>query len=354
MATSGMLIFSKIWQYFYCEEAKTTQSQLTEDFGCFPPTPLSCSERATWFTVLKVRPVGLIYLYFLFYVDLFKMNDRTQVDPEIWEISVSMKEVWVEFIGSLAAIRRACSPGVSVLLTLILIPMLFLLSPLLLILVIWMFFRLIVLPGAKYVSRGSAFVLPASSSSRKLVIKLNHVKPDEMRAIICHEHIHILQADEVIFFDARRPRGDVYLHPGVAGDSLILYYLDQKELEARLHEIVISSYRAFRRVPVTVAEFLAMLMACEKIGALVVEAIGSGAGDGLEVESSFAVRSSRICWEFGLVIQCGKDLKAKYELISEVLPVMYGNLLRYYGDLDASEDFLGSVARPNLYDRLYG
>ena len=39
--------------------------------------------------------------------------------------------------------------------------------------------------------------------------------------------------------------------------------------------------------------------------------------------------------------------------ITEVLTVMYGNLLRYYGDETASSAFLFDIARPNLYDVLY-
>ncbi len=39
--------------------------------------------------------------------------------------------------------------------------------------------------------------------------------------------------------------------------------------------------------------------------------------------------------------------------ITEVMPVMYGNLLKYYGDDVMSSKFLAQIARPNLYDELY-
>ena len=39
--------------------------------------------------------------------------------------------------------------------------------------------------------------------------------------------------------------------------------------------------------------------------------------------------------------------------ITEVLPVMYGNLLRYYGDDVVSSKFLSQISRPNFYDELY-
>jgi len=42
-----------------------------------------------------------------------------------------------------------------------------------------------------------------------------------------------------------------------------------------------------------------------------------------------------------------------YRFISEVLAVMYGNLLKYYGDSISSEAFLHLIERPNLYDELY-
>ncbi|MNR36493.1 hypothetical protein D3C85_1544150 [compost metagenome] len=50
------------------------------------------------------------------------------------------------------------------------------------------------------------------------------------------------------------------------------------------------------------------------------------------------------------------DIKTKeleYRFITEVLSVMYGNLLKYYGDRIASSRYLEGIARPNLYDDLY-
>lgn len=48
------------------------------------------------------------------------------------------------------------------------------------------------------------------------------------------------------------------------------------------------------------------------------------------------------------------DSSCEYRFITEVLAVMYGNLLRYYGDRTASQIYLDSIRRPNLYDVLYG
>jgi len=48
-----------------------------------------------------------------------------------------------------------------------------------------------------------------------------------------------------------------------------------------------------------------------------------------------------------------KDPDATKRFVCEVLPVMYGNLLRYYGDAHGSACFLTQIPRPNLYDQLY-
>lgn len=46
-----------------------------------------------------------------------------------------------------------------------------------------------------------------------------------------------------------------------------------------------------------------------------------------------------------------KTHKLETRFLTEVLPVMYGNLLTYYG-LDASTYF-AEIPRPNFYDELY-
>lgn len=42
-----------------------------------------------------------------------------------------------------------------------------------------------------------------------------------------------------------------------------------------------------------------------------------------------------------------------FRFVTEVLPVMYANLIRYYGDNLLSEKVMSQVRRPNLYDELY-
>ena len=49
-----------------------------------------------------------------------------------------------------------------------------------------------------------------------------------------------------------------------------------------------------------------------------------------------------------------KTNELAFRYITEVLSVMYGNLLKYYGDDAAGCSYLKDIARPNFYDELYG
>jgi len=104
----------------------------------------------------------------------------------------------------------------------------------------------------------------------------------------------------------------------------------------------------------TVSAFLGMLAASQTLGEFV----------------CLMLRRSRVDFDLGiapyperegmwaeqlellLVYVQTPDLGSRF--ITEVLTVMYGNLLRYYGDEVASLSLLKDIVRPNLYDELYG
>ena len=47
------------------------------------------------------------------------------------------------------------------------------------------------------------------------------------------------------------------------------------------------------------------------------------------------------------------EFVVKERFSKEVLPTMYANLLRYYGDKAASDNMLESIPSTDMYDHLY-
>ena len=134
--------------------------------------------------------------------------------------------------------------------------------------------------------------------------------------------------------------------------KLLLYVLEKREMEARLHEIVLSFYRLHQRLPVTVTQFLGLLASSRIFGEVVrinLEAMEVpfdntyGEYDGRIDMAAIEIEAAHFAMRY--------ETQGRY--IVEVLPVMYGNLLKYYGDHDASQALLAGISRPNLYDELY-
>ena len=136
---------------------------------------------------------------------------------------------------------------------------------------------------------------------------------------------------------------------------LVLYYLDKKEVEARLHEVVLSYYRDEKELPVNKEGFIKLLLSIEDINKITQKYLGF---TDIHVElgsREIEVRATDMSKGFQFALLCaGNDKETASKYITEVLPVMYGNLLLYYGDSVMSQQFMREIERPNLYDRIYG
>lgn len=176
--------------------------------------------------------------------------------------------------------------------------------------------------------------------------------------MISHEHIHLLQHKEEHLATHSRNVSwlDDQLFTEMARANEILphlkYILQKNEVEARLHELVVSFYLTHMNLPLNVASFLALLVASKQLGWFVSEILISANVNFGDAFAEFVERDKMQARDLEMVLLSMPDELA-LRFITEVMPVMYGNLIRYYGDHVASSAFLAQISRPNFYDELY-
>ena len=81
-----MKLLARIVRPFYSVEHKTSQQQLLDDFGEFPPTPLSCESLKGEFEIVRIYRIGEIYQKFVFNTKLLKTmmkSDDSEMSAEI-------------------------------------------------------------------------------------------------------------------------------------------------------------------------------------------------------------------------------------------------------------------------------
>jgi hypothetical protein len=187
----------------------------------------------------------------------------------------------------------------------------------------------------------------------QIVVKARGHLNESEAPTVSHEHIHLLQYrnPESHCRHVRSPQ-ELLTEKGWA-NAFLLYVLEKIEVEARLHESVLSFYRTYHYLPTTVSGFLGLLASGERIGLLFIRILESGDVTFQRGQGTYPERDERPVEHLGWVLIAVKTPELQRRFITEVLPVMYGNLLKYYGDDVASRSFLRDIDRPNFYDDLY-
>ncbi|MDQ5942516.1 MAG: hypothetical protein QG572_1332 [Pseudomonadota bacterium] len=186
------------------------------------------------------------------------------------------------------------------------------------------------------------------------VVRIDRINaPEKLAAIVSHEHIHFLQGLHGKIFiktnDIAFLIKEKYL-----SDRVLKYFMEHHETEARLHEVVVSYYRKNRVLPLNLSDFKNLLFECKNFGCYF-ESAFLNISDDIPCRDSnlFESRAEFIADDICSIVFAIKSDLLVYRYGVEVLSVMYGNLLLYYGDADASEIFLMGIPRPNMYDLLY-
>lgn len=346
----------------YKKTPSSSAAQFEKDFGSYPPKPLNASNQETKFNTLCVTRLGKT-IYSLRAIARLATSDPSNIDkplrddPSTKLLSSSVKDTKIKIknftheLSNLSTLKRS-----------FVILILTILSPAML-----MFFMI-------YTSRIVASTLIATFKEKKaygsfLPILNNDLEiivfagldgGDKEDAVKSHEHIHLAQhvsrlksgcKDKI---DLRSPCE--ILNEKYVGNEFVYYLFKADEIEARLHEIVLSYYRRHGELPLTLDGFIGILAASKNLSSIV-ESILSDRPELLELKNLdrafYSTRDEQSEKELAYTIIAIKTNELREKFILEVLPVMYGNLLCYYGDQRAGMNFLAETDRPNLYDLLW-
>lgn len=197
---------------------------------------------------------------------------------------------------------------------------------------------------------------PLRKDELDIVIKSGRHKKtgQEDAPTISHEHLHLLQSrnPKEHLRNARFP--ERLLTERGCAEAYLLYLLQKDELEARLHEIVLSFYRSYRYLPTSVSGFLAMIAATPVFADYMQYLFG---GTEFLIENQvekFPIREIKYAEELSMVFAFMKSHELERRFWMEVMTVLYGNLLRCYGDGRASSEFLAEIQCADMYNEQYG
>lgn len=318
----------------YRRQTRTSEDQLREDFGVFPPAPLQCRSPEFRFVIVHARGPGKLINHWRRGAELMQAfeADRSTVTPGLLDTLITL--TGVEKIGQ----PRESTP-------------LRYRAPRL---VVRLFLAICLFKAERTRKSGLGYFLPITSHDRQVTLLAGARRNAELaNAVIAHEHLHFLQHQVAM----NRSKGvaslPLILAEQHAKNAFVLYLLEPMEVEARLHELILSFYRARQSLPQTVDEFLCLLADWEEFGQYLTVMTGSAGLAMRGTGSVFSLRSKDLGEQLGMVMGFFKNAETTKQFVAEVLPVMYGNLLGYYGDAPASTRFLAQIARPNLYDALY-
>lgn len=329
-------LLSNVVRSLYSVENRSSQEQLRNDFGEYPPAPLLCGNLKSQFNVVRTRGVGDAWHDLLTNLRLLRLD-------EFESESLSADLVALVGAGTVRSLRegqrvlgRAARPFGTLLLGIV-------------------FLKRVTKEALRGPSRPGVLgcYLPVFKDEGRIVIKTGHLKGASEAHVVTHEHVHVLQHRDGQLLGEQVRSPETLLLDDDFRNPFTLYLLGKSEVEARLHECVLSFYRTHQRLPTTLTGLLGLLAACNELSGVVTY--------GLEIRSmqidhelaTYPARSASPVEQLAHVLLSIRTRELLSRYITEVLPVMYGNLLRYYGDDDASIAFLEGVERPNLYDSLY-
>ena len=341
-------------------------AQLREDFTLYPPVPLNAEGVSHEFDVCVVSPHFFGIKALLSTLRLANKEDRSVppgAPPELLRI---IKEV----DQSVSDCRRSFE-GLSVAKKALFIVLIVLLSPLIIVLIAFMVLKTIV-KARKTLRNVQAFMNPADARSGKrsqIVVSSSLVReaPDSLYPIVSHEHIHLLQLLSRSREGAKRAssspsvhkRGLLLSEKAVTEVFISEYLFNEKEVEARLHELVLCYYRTHGSLPVTVSSMAEMVLQNLDVSLPWIYDSDLGESKGKVLRKKLkrygcSTRSKEIDRHFYLMSSAIKDLRTANRYLYEILPILYCRLLRYYGGVKESEELLSQIPRPNFYDQLYG
>lgn len=326
----------------------TNRELLAKDFGEFPPRPLSVLEEPEY--TIKIKLCNRVQYIIGDMVAAF--NWRNIVAFEEFKTAVdSIKSI--NLIGKI----------VLILLLPVIIP--FLLLRVLFIRTLWSS----VINSIKILNRifdkGYGHVNPIYGHY-KIIIKKNksYIKNQSENlfdCIVTHEFTHVMQQHDRlsqnnphVLKDSQKCNLHGVVESQYYNDERIKYLYEPNELEARLHEIIVSGYPKHESLPLTKEGFFDYIMHNQSV--LYSFSDKSAIIDGLDInglDQLYEVRSEIIYIDIYDIFKVMVDDEMRKRFILEVLLPLYSNLLRYYGDQDSSLKILNCCDQTGLYKSIY-
>lgn len=364
-----MSIYSFIVNNLYRKQTTCSVSQLKDDFLEYPPKPLNCTQAHTPFNIVAIGKLGGAIFPLMLVVKVVS-TDKSNIsfrESELKEIDFlkglasDCSYKWTAGIKELksnyASHKFASTCAVILFFPVFLLALPFVLARPISKLIVTVF------SAYKVHNKRLGFYLPILKDDHEIFVneKLILKRGVSMPSIISHEHIHLLQHIDATCYEAastekvriRDPQ--ILLDSAFCNDRSLLYILEKNEMEARLHEFVLSYYRKFGHIPLTFDGFMLLITSCSDLGGSVLDYLMECGGSNYfkKEHGYYSVREERIVDDVYFAVSSIKNSDLKYKFVTEVLAIMYGNLIGYYGDRGASHNFLKQIKGPNLYDRLY-
>ncbi|MDO6671350.1 hypothetical protein [Cobetia amphilecti] len=199
-------------------------------------------------------------------------------------------------------------------------------------------------------SRVGSFNLSLNDSAIVLYSRNLSEYPEEYkRSIITHEHMHLIQYFYKSKFSIKvKHLSNTAMNYVFSVDKLkrdyFCYIISEQELEVRIHEMLVSYYRAYDKLPESLSELETCYL--EYI-------IGENYDkNGNVYVSKMVYRNHTNADDLRLIYM---SVKPKFDEIfmSELIGVLYANLLDYYGLDYRSKVIRSEIAGPNLSSYLY-
>jgi hypothetical protein len=332
-----MKLFNSFFRYFYSIEVKNSENQLRLDFGDFPPVPLHCVSLKNEFKVIRARSIGIAYFEWRASIRLVK---SLEIDPSL----ISKEFIYqygVDYFNDLLQFFDKLNKFPEFFKRIFIIPI-----------TLNMTFRKIMSIANK--PDGIGVFTPLLINESNLLIRSVKFISRSDESVISHEHIHLLQHRNPEPHSRHVKSPETLLLEKYSVTPYCLYQLEKNEVEARLHELVLSFYRSHGYIPTTVKSFLGLIAVSSQFDWPVYDYFELYKIDYETSIVKFPARDSNFVEELLTLLQWIKTDELRLRFSTEVLTVMYGNLLRYYGDHVASLALISEIPRPNYYDELYG
>lgn len=367
---------------FFLKKIRTnSECQFKSDFGEYPPKPLEPKKLNSQFDILSKGRVGLYFhnlstmfsLIYLVWVGkppfIGNSHDITSLKNEMVELKKFMLEAKTDLIKNVTHLKNSPFQVKFVFFVLLLIAC----SPFMLLFIVYKFIILcihILIRGTRWgynaygffhrLTNRSSQVIVNTFALRKYKNSANKLEgPRSFESIVSHEHIHLLQS---YYFPERVKYEDdsekVNFLKSLIKDpendfNAFSYFFKIDEMEARLHEVVLSYYRKHGELPSDETGFRKLLIG-SKSGTMKVikkKLLGELENRPYKRRKEYNIRDESAEHE---MIRAMLTLTDAWAYLLEVLPVMYGNLLIVYGDTNRAKKYFDTVSSFELYNQLYG